>query len=454
MLVYKYNELPEYKLQENRKNAKLCNYYSTSFKSRFGTVTKPITVYSNIDDNDYKNELEKKTIISYISNFNTNGKLKTEIKTFDQLYKYRQHVYDYQVNRYNNNDISGITLSKYLYILGVLILYYNPFKLSIRILSNSIIQHSNDIQKKQQQEKYDNNVMTDKYVSMTDLIKQREELKANLNLDIPQNEYNKTIHNNHMKYIKLCMNTYLPPLRLELLYMKYKVCNVAPTTDKKDKTNYLCLYDNIYYIVINHDKVVKRYGQQIFKLDVNNEYMKCDIITYTLNKSFLLFPRDYVFTSYKDTTKPMNKVSYTNILTCGQNILRQSYHTYYEKEYKPSLTNEQLKDIAQYMRHSLSTARSIYIKVKNNNGTEQKTNKTNKTSDIKTYRKDYMKSYTAKGTYGEIRTKDNRYLNYLRSGKIKKPKQINLDKHGIHLVDGIYTFTDNKLLERSNNKKQ
>jgi hypothetical protein len=62
-----------------------------------------------------------------------------------------------------------------------------------------------------------------------------------------------------------------------------------------------------------------------------------------------------------------------------------------------------------------------------------------------------MKGYTAKGTYGEIRTKDNRYLNYLRSGKIKKPKQKNLDKHGIHLVDGVYCFTDAKLLERSNN---
>lgn len=449
MLVYKYNELPEYKLLENRKNGKLCNYYSLNFKSRFGTVTKPISIYDNIDDNDYKNELEKKNIISYISNFNTNGKLKTEIKTFDQLYKYRQHVYDYQVNRYNNKDINGITLSKYLYILGLLILYYNPFKLSIRILSNSIIQHSNDIQKKQQQEKYDNNVMSDKYVSMTDLIKQREELKANLNLDIDHNEYNKTIHNNHMKYLKLCMNTYIPPLRLELLTMKYKVCDDAPTTDKKDKTNYLCLYDNVYYFVINYDKVVKRYGQQIFKLDVNNEYMKCDKLTDTLNKSFILFPRQYVFTSFKDTTKPMNKVSYTNILTCGQNILRQSYHTYYEKEYKPALTNEQLKDISKYMRHSLNTARSIYVKI-DNNGTEQKTNKT---KDMVSYRKNYMKEYLKEGSYGITRTKDNRYLNYLKKGRILKPKQKNLDKHGIHLVDGVYTFTDAKLLERTNNKK-
>ena len=95
MLIYKYNELPEYKLLENRKNGKLCNYYSASFKSRFGLVTKPININDNINDNEYKNELEKKTIISYISNFNTNSKIKTDIKTFDQLYKYRQQIYDY-----------------------------------------------------------------------------------------------------------------------------------------------------------------------------------------------------------------------------------------------------------------------------------------------------------------------------------------------------------------------
>ena len=445
MLVYKYNELPEYKLIENRKITKLCNYYSDNFKSRFGTVTKPININDNINDNEYKNELEKKTIISYINNFNTDGPLKTDIKTFEHIYKYKQHIQDYQVNRYKNGIINGITLSKYLYILGLLILYYNPFKLSIRVISNSIIQHSNDIQKKQQQDKYNNNVMDVKYVSFTELIKQRDTLVHII--DLEQKDYNKDKHNEHMKYLKLCMNTYIPPLRLELLNMKYKVCNNEPTTDKKDTTNYLCIYENEYYIVINHDKVVKNYGKEIFKLDVNNDYINCDVIKDILNRSFLLYPRDYVFTSYKDTTKPLNKVSYTNMLSCGQNILRQSYHTYYEKEYKPELTNEQLKDIAKWMRHSLSTARHIYIKVPDTDN-KQKT----KILDMVQYRKDYMKIYLANGSYGNIRTKDNRYLNYLRNGRIKKPKQTKLDKHGIHLIDGVYKFTDEKLLERK--KKQ
>ena len=451
MLVYKYNTLTEYKLNENRKNLKLCNYYSKSFKSRYGTTTKPININDNINDNEYKNELEKKTIISYISNFNTNSTLKTDIKTFDQLYKYRQHIYDYQVNRYDKKDISGISLSKYLYLLGMLLLYYNPFKLSVRILSNSIIQHSNDIQKHYQQDKYNNNVMSDNYVSMTDLIKQRDDIKHIIDLDLK--DYNKENHNTHMKYLKLCLNTYLPPLRLELLNMKYKVCNDEPKTDKKDTNNYLCYYDNVYYIVINHDKVVKRYGQEIFKLDVNNDYINCDVIKDILNRSFLLYPRKYVFTSYKDTTKPMNKVSYTNMLSCGQNILRQSYHTYYEKEYKPSLTNEQLKDIAKWMRHSLDTARSIYIKVEPKDDTKQEKKQTNKTNDIVKYRKEYMKKYLSNDSYGNTRTADNRYLNYLKSGRIKTPKQAQLDKHGIHKVDGVYKFTDVKLLERTNNKK-
>ena len=32
-------------------------------------------------------------------------------------------------------------------------------------------------------------------------------------------------------------------------------------------------------------------------------------------------------------------------------------------------------------------------------------------------------------------------------------QQAQLDKHGIHKVDGVYKFTDVKLLERTNNKK-
>ena len=72
-----------------------------------------------------------------------------------------------------------------------------------------------------------------------------------------------------------------------------------------------------------------------------------------------------------------------------------------------------------------------------------------KTQDMKAYHKAYNKQYFEK-TYNQIRNNDNKYLNYIRSGKIKNPKESVLDKHGIHKVGEVYQFTPEKLLERKN----
>ena len=149
-------------------------------------------------------------------------------------------------------------------------------------------------------------------------------------------------------------------------------------------------------------------------------------------------------------------MTYNNLISATQNMLRQAYHTYYDKEHTPRLTNKEISDMCLKMRHSVSTANRIYNKILPTNNTVINEKKNNiiedKQKKLIEYRKEYNKKYFNKYSYGYIRASDNRYLYYLHKGKIKHPKQHILDKHGIELVDGVYKFTDTKLKERTNNK--
>ena len=455
--MLKFTDIPISKLKETSECNKLCNYYSSNFKSRFGDVVKPIHINKIIDKNEFKNTLEKKNIGSFINKINKSNIINKNISKFKHVYKYRESIYKLLIDRNKKNEINNNTLSKYIFMLGLLILYHKPFNKDNRIHANNIIQYSNIIQSISQTIKYDNNIIdiskNYKYTSFLDLIKKREEYKKKFDSIVFYDRHN---HNSHMAYLKLCMNTYIPPFRLELLRMKYITIddiNDIPTDD----VNYICLYDNIYHIVINKDKVINKYGKQIYKLDHDNNYMNCTELTNILNKSFLLFPREYIFVPFNKPNIYMNNMTYNNLISSTQNMLRQAYHTYYDKEHTPRLTNKEISDMCLKMRHSVSTANRIYNKIlpsdnvvineKKNNIIEDKQKK------LIEYRKEYNKKYFNKDSYGYIRASNNRYLYYLQKGKIKHPKQHILDKHGIELIDGIYKFTDDKLLERTNNKK-
>ena len=436
--IYEFADIPIHRLIEDPTNNKLCNYYSTNFYTRFGTVIEPIQINEQIDMNDFKNKLEKDNLISYINKYNISTN--NQIKYFQQLYNKRIEIYEYTIKRYIDKEITAITLSHYLLFLSLLILYSNPFKKDIRVLCNSINQMANDICRNTQAVKYANNHQSDKYQSFEYLIELRNELKDHIDDN----------HMAHMKYIKLCMNTYIPPLRLELQDMVYKQSDEEPINDPLTKINYLMRFNDVYYIVLNHDKVVSKFKQQIFRLDQQNQYMDCTALTECLNRSFNIMPRKYVICPRNKPDEPMNHTSFNDLLKCNQNILRQSYHTYYEKIYQPSLTNNELNDIAMRMRHSLNTARTIYIKVPPTNPIERP-NEEDKKQQLIEYRKTYNKKYFDKDSYGYKRASDNKYLSYLKSGKIKKPSIKMLDKHGIYKVDDTYEFTPDKINERNNN---
>ena len=434
--IYEFANIPIHRLIEDTKNNKLANYYSTNFQSRFGTVVDPIQINDQIDMNDFKNILEKNNIRSYINKYNIPKENK--IIKFEELYNNRIEIYEYTIKRYIDKEISAISLSHYLLSLSLLILYSNPMKKDIRILCNSINQYANEICRNTQAIKYADNRQSDKYQSFEYLTELRDELKDHVRGN----------HLIHMKYIKLCMNTYIPPLRLELQDMQYKQSDEEPINDPETKTNYLIRFDDIYYIVINHDKVISKFKQQIFKLDQTNQYMNCVALTECLNRSFNILPRKYVICPRGKPDEPMNNTSFNDLLKCSQNILRQAYHTYYEKIYHPSLTNNELNDIALRMRHSLNTARAIYIKVAPINPPNNQLIEQEKKDNRTAYQKQYNKKYFNKDSYGYKRASDNKYLSYLKSGKIKKPSAKMLNKHGIYKVDDTYEFTIDKLNER------
>ena len=433
--IYKFEDIPTHRLIEEKTNNKLCNYYSINFQSRFGSVVEPIQINDDIRLNNFKNQLEQKNLISYVNTHTTN------IKTFNDIYDKRVEIYNYTINRYETKNISAISLSHYLLSLSLLILYSNPMKKNIRILCNSINQYANEICRNTQAIKYADNRQSDRYISFEHLVELRNEYA----------DYIGDNHLAHMKYIKLCMNTYIPPLRLELQDMQYNQSDEEPINDPETKTNYLIRFNDIYYIVINHDKVISKFKQQIFKLDVINQYMNCTALTECLNRSFNILPRKYVICPRNKPDEPMNNTSFNDLLKCSQNILRQAYHTYYEKIYKPSLTNNELNDIALRMRHSLNTARSIYVKVEPTEQIDNRLIEQEKKDNHIEYRKQYNKKYFNKDSYGYKRASDNKYLSYLKSGKIKKPSAKMLNKHGIYKVDDTYEFTIDKLNERNNN---
>lgn len=519
-IITDYKELPDIKFAEKRNASNLANIHGSKFKKRFGTEAKPLHYGTSIKH--YIASFGTKTDLEawrrLLKQFCGSTKLKCcaegKMQSFKNIYTYRAKIFNFLLNRYHNNEISVLTLAGDINKLGTMCLYSDPFNREVRKISNDMLSYSSKIQRADHEERYGNNVLKEdsKYIPFADLVETRDKLEPEfLSLKFKGGfPTNTKDYNKHFAYLKLAVNTYYPPLRLEFQHMKYMVSNVPPAIDKTTEQNYL-YYDekqDLYSIVINHDKLTSKNtrevpAREIVHLNVNNEYINCKKLSEIFKYSFASYPRLYVFPNYKSTSTPngmksengknigntrkvikmfpyrgyanIDEGNYTNLLKSyfkpppTQNNLRQAFHTYYETVHKPPLTNKKLNDLAKRMRHSLSTARKAYVKLgktpekmiaKNDIDiperieeiqTNARKAREKKTHDLKAYHKVYNKQYFEQ-TYNQIRNNDNKYLNYIRSGKIKNPKPLVLEKHGIHKVNDVYQFTPEKLLERKNKK--
>lgn len=322
-------------------------YTSSSIKfiNRFGCINVKLQIHNNILDNNFKNINEKKSIKSFITKLNMN------ITKLSEVFKNKDKIYRHLIQRHEDNEINIITLSKYIQYLGLLLLYNDPFGDITYI--RKLYMYSNELQTKEMNIMYGNNIKNNKFINYDDLINIRDKYKDSFN-------DGNILFEQHMIYLKLSLNTYIPPLRLDLNDMRI-IYDVIPFVDINDKQNYIYKYNDVYYIVINNDKISTRKGGIILPLNITNDYMDSNTITQIINKSLEIYPRDYIFSSRWHSNKKIHTLTYSNMLKYNdviitQNNLRKSYITNYHNK----LTNNKLYEISKRMRHDLNTARSIY----------------------------------------------------------------------------------------------
>ena len=220
------------------------------------------------------------------------------------------------------------------------------------------------------------------FVSYTELVQKREQL-AELFDEIKKSHRPENIKT-HMQYLVLCLNTMIPPLRLDMLDMEIYRSKKAPP---KNEINYLWIKSATdMTIVINQDKVShhddKKGLRGEFKLskdyEIINEQSGFQItqgvkLMEILNDSLSSLKRDYVLIKLQGystkSTEPMPASTYNqSILQTlfkprkpNHNMIRKAYINYFYSHPKANLNDK--KAIANRMRHSYDTAAVNYIKL-------------------------------------------------------------------------------------------
>jgi hypothetical protein len=181
-------------------------------------------------------------------------------------------------------------------------------------------------------------------------------------------------YKNEMIYLILCLNTYMPPLRLEYLHNNERDAIKFGNTDLNRNfiTENMDGKDDME-LHIGNDKVVSKVGPVDllfcdYKSRNGSVFIKGNIVRDVIRKSYWKTPREYVITSIGNPTKPMSVTSYYRLLkevvggTTNQNAIRKSYINYWYNQDKKLTLNDK-KIISKYMRNSPAVAESNYKKV-------------------------------------------------------------------------------------------
>lgn len=174
-------------------------------------------------------------------------------------------------------------------------------------------------------------------------------------------------------HMVLAVNSYIPPLRLQMVDMEIWKQKKAPPDNVEQ--NYLWEKSpGQWSIVINHDKieyrrVAKGLKREIFDLSddipgVTNGAKLNNIITESLKH----FKRDYLVVGIRTGGEQgMSKSSYDQAFASifrpkkpTQNVMRKMYINYWHSQ---NLSSKILKEIARRQRHTLQVAMTAYKKV-------------------------------------------------------------------------------------------
>ena len=304
--------------------------------------------------------------------------------------KHRQYIYNWIQDEYVKKAVLVKTDGKYMYRTvrnmlngfanALLAINKNKYKDMARECYLQSFKFSEEAQAEVEQQEMSDKDLQD-FVPYNDLCAKRDEMAEIY--EEAKNLKNKQGIKDHMCYIALCMNTYWPPLRLNLLNMKIWKGKEAPPDDEQQ--NYLWKKKKgDWVIVVNRDKV-SRYdkkrgkrgeyalNEEVIevtkktKLQVTNGKKLMEVIEDSLES----LPRGYLLIALsnykKKKQKPMSEETYrTSIwwylfnprqLHC--NLIRRAYVNHW---YNIVNMNAK-KEIAKRMRHSVQTANESYMKL-------------------------------------------------------------------------------------------
>lgn len=194
----------------------------------------------------------------------------------------------------------------------------------------------------EQSESKDQQVLPNRqFISWEEIVNLREKYK------------NASTYKEHLKYLMLCLYTYIPPLRGE-----WSNISIEEKKEPNDGDNYLFIdrEGDLQYIIQN-DKVSKSHR----KLRANVE----EPLKSILKASFRKFVRSYVLTSSIRKTEPLSYQTFYDMLKSvdarlSVDTMRSAFATHFVGKYNND--EKTIENIAKLMRTSPEILRKEYLK--------------------------------------------------------------------------------------------
>jgi len=330
--------------------------------SRFNAIKTGLKTMTSLK----KHEKERYSV--WYNYFKDTGSLKLPKQKNDILWvdKHWKTIETYITSNYGQADQKHSTYRNHLEGLANILLAINKVKHKENVRNMFVV--GLELQKGIDDKREDNELTESEranFICFENIIEERTKLDDAWRKDVKNAKLN-------MFHLILAFNSYIPPLRLNLIDMEIHRDRKEPPSNVE--TNYLWeKTPGKWSIVINYDKIEHRrvdkgLGREIFDLSdeiagVTNGKKLNTII----NDSLKALKREYVLVGIRSTHSPMGKSSYNQALASifkpqkpTQNIFRKSYINYWHKK---NLSTNKLKEIARRMRHTLGVALSAYKKV-------------------------------------------------------------------------------------------
>lgn len=365
---------------------------------------------------------------------------------------FHKKIHQYVLSTYKPPKYQYSTLRFHLEALANILLAIdkNKYKEITRPMWNKALEHQKDIDEQRKENKLTEKELAN-FVCFQDIVKIRDEY----HIKWTQSPKDKKLN---MYHLILALNTYIPPMRLNIVGMEIHRGEKEPPSDVE--TNYLWKKpDGRYVLVINHDKIenkrqayaVKKgyeYKRQMFDIDKEIQGVTDGArLQSILDKSLSLFKRDYLLAGVRTTGTAMGKTSYDKALETifkpigkkpTQNLLRKSYVNYW---YRAGLDMKRLEQIASRMRHSIGIAMLSYMKV------NIKCDKPQVTQDILPEKYDVPPPVVKKEYFNP-----NEYSKQYRikhAEKLQKQRKENYKKNSEHVLAKKVLFNLNKGLVKA-----